>query len=315
MEEINYKDSFTRTVISWLLYPPGVLLPLACIVAISTPDNPQRLLPLALIGLITSCLAEFIQPHMKKRQSSHNDIITDIAHATLSLGLATLLRVILIYVFFLAVSSTSESFALVTWPSNWPLGLQVILGLAVAELGTYWRHRLFHEWNIAWRFHSVHHSSKRLYFLNATRFHFIDLCLAGLASAIPLALCGASAEIVVLVSIFTGLHGNWQHANARYRLGWLNWVYSAAELHRWHHSSIISQSNSNYGNNLIIWDTIFGTRYLPTEPQNVEQFGLGTHGEVYPQTWRKQLLVPFLWERLFKQLPDQQAAQNEQQHE
>jgi hypothetical protein len=75
------------------------------------------------------------------------------------------------------------------------------------------------------QFITVHHSSKRLYFLNATRFHFIDLCLAGLASAIRLALCGASAEIVVLVNIFTGLHGNWQHANARYRLGWLNWIF------------------------------------------------------------------------------------------
>lgn len=91
--------------------------------------------------------------------------------------------------------------------------------------------------------------------------------------------------------------------------------FSAAELHRWHHSSIISQSNSTYGNNLIIWDTVFVPRLFTHRRKNVEPFGLGIHDKVYPQTWRKQLLVPFLWERLFKQLPDQQAAQHEQQHE
>ena len=107
------------------------------------------------------------------------------------------------------------------------------------------------------------HSSRRLYFLNAPRFHFIDLCLSGLASAIPLALVGVTPQVVVLVAVFTALHGNWQHANVRYKLGWLNWIFAGAELHRWHHSSIIRHSNSNYGNNLILFDILFG--YIKSE--------------------------------------------------
>ncbi len=94
------------------------------------------------------------------------------------------------------------------------------------------------------------------------------------------------------------MHGNWQHANVRYKLGWFNWILAGAELHRWHHSSMIRHTNSNYGNNLIIFDVLFGTRCLPETEQNAEQLGLGEHDKVFPQTWWRQLLVPFRWESM-----------------
>jgi ornithine lipid hydroxylase len=294
-QKIDYGNSRIRAVLNWVLYPLGVLLPMAYVVSISSPDQLEKLLPYALLGLLTASVAERIQPHVRKWQQSHGDIVTDIAHVTLSLALSTMLRAGLVYVFFLIIRLPKESYALVSWPTHWLLGYQVILGLVVAEFGTYWRHRLFHEWHLGWTFHSVHHSPRRLYFLNATRFHFVDLCLSGLAGAIPLALCGATPEIAVLVAVLTGLHGNWQHANVRYQLGWLNWIFSAAELHRWHHSSIIRHSNSNYGNNLIVWDALFGTRCLPEEPQDIDQFGLGEYADAFPQTWWRQLFVPFRW--------------------
>lgn len=164
----------------------------------------------------------------------------------------------------------------------------------------FWRRRPFHEWSIGWRFHSVHHSSKRLYFLNAPPFHFIDLWLSRLASAIPLALFGAPPEVVVLVSIFTALHGNWQHANVRCKLSWLNWLFEDAELHRWHHSSIIRHSTSNYGNNLVVFDILFGTRCLPKVGQDINEFGLDDHNVAYPQSWCEQSLLPFRWRSILK---------------
>ena len=53
------------------------------------------------------------------------------------------------------------------------------------------------------------------------------------------------------------------------------------KLHRWHHSSMIRHSKSN----LIIFDVLFGTRCLPSEPQNIKQMGLGEHDAFFPQTW------------------------------
>ncbi len=314
-QTIEYGKSQFRTALTWLLYPICVLLPMACLVHISDPEQVGDLLPFAFIGLVGSGLAEWIHPHAIKWRQSHSDVITDIAHASLSLVLSTLLRALLIYVFFRVITLPQASFAIVQWPSDWPLGLQLLLALMVAEFGTYWRHRCFHEWPFGWRFHSVHHSSQRLYFLNATRFHFVDLCLAGLSSAIPLALLGATQEVVVLVAIFTGIHGNWQHANVRYKLGWLNWVIASAELHRWHHSSLIRHTNSNYGNNLIIWDVVFGTRCLPGKPQVIEEIGLGEHQAFFPQTWRRHLLVPLRWPEITADVSSNAQAEHKQQTE
>ena len=56
---------------------------------------------------------------------------------------------------------------------------QLPLALVVAELVEYSFHRLMHEVPWLWRFHATHHSAPRLYWLNAARFHPIDLFLVG----------------------------------------------------------------------------------------------------------------------------------------
>jgi ornithine lipid hydroxylase len=297
---VDYGPSLFRAVLTWGIYPLCVLVPFAVALIIIDPGNPAAVLPLGVLSLFTAGIMEWVHPHTLQWRKSFNDIRTDIIHQFLSLPLSLLLRAALIYLFFTAITYPAAAFALITWPTQWPLWCQVALGLVVSEFGTYWRHRIFHEWHLTWRFHSVHHSSRRLYFLNAPRFHFIDLCLSGLASAIPLALVGATPQVVVLVAVFTALHGNWQHANVRYKLGWLNWIFAGAELHRWHHSSIIRHSNSNYGNNLILFDILFGTRCLPKSEQNIDEFGLGEHDSAYPQTWWRQSLLPFRWQSMLK---------------
>jgi sterol desaturase/sphingolipid hydroxylase (fatty acid hydroxylase superfamily) len=160
----------------------------------------------------------------------------------------------------------------------------------------------------------VHHSPQRVYFLNADRFHVFDALVNSLVNASILALCGASTEAVYLVGIFTGLHGPWQHANIAYRLGWLNRVFAGAELHRWHHSTTPRECDSNYGNNLIVFDTLFDTRYLPERQQDSErqqdcaEIGLGQHFAGFPRTWWGQQLAPFQWRDLQAGASDRQVG-------
>jgi sterol desaturase/sphingolipid hydroxylase (fatty acid hydroxylase superfamily) len=198
----------------------------------------------------------------------------------------------------LLIDGAAEDFALFAWPSQWPLWAQAMLGLVIAEFADYWRHRLFHEWPAAWRAHAVHHSAKRVYFLNANRFHVIDACIASLVGAIALAFAGASHDVVLLVGVFTGLHGPWQHANVHYKLGWLNWIIAGAELHRWHHSTDMQECNNNYGNNLIVWDAVFGTRLLPQQRPIPDRIGLGGRLAGFPVGWWGQQLAPFRWRRI-----------------
>ena len=67
------------------------------------------------------------------------------------------------------------------------------------------------------------------------------------------------------------------------------------DLHRWHHSIEIGQSNNNYGNNLIIFDRFFGTYFHPERQidpnQHIEEIGL--QNPDYPQDYLGQLSAPF----------------------
>ena len=77
------------------------------------------------------------------------------------------------------------------WPAQWPMALQVVLGLVVAELGLYVAHRAAHEWRPLWRFHALHHSVRRLWVINTGRFHIVDTLMKIACSQTPLLLLGA----------------------------------------------------------------------------------------------------------------------------
>jgi sterol desaturase/sphingolipid hydroxylase (fatty acid hydroxylase superfamily) len=183
------------------------------------------------------------------------------------------------------------------WPSAWPILAQLCLALVVAEFVEYWFHRLMHEKELLWRLHATHHSAPRLYWLNAARFHPIDLFLVGTGKLVPLAVLGASEQVFALVVLFSAVHGAFQHANLQIRLGPLNWVFSMAELHRWHHSRNMREANTNYGGNLIVWDIVFGTRFLPTDRQPPADIGLADL-PAFPMTFLAQLASPFRWKQI-----------------
>ena len=176
------------------------------------------------------------------------------------------------------------------WPHHWPLFAQLFLALLIAEFGRYWVHRWAHTVPILWRFHAIHHSPNRLYFLNAARFHPIEKVFFLIPETIPFILLGTNAEALGLYAVFNSIHGLFQHSNIYLKLGWLNYIFSMAELHRFHHSKIINESNKNYGNNLIFWDIVFGTFYYPKE-REVNTIGL--YNSAYPKSYVGQLKAPF----------------------
>jgi sterol desaturase/sphingolipid hydroxylase (fatty acid hydroxylase superfamily) len=294
-EPVDYGNSRWRAILAWSAYPLLVLLPFAWLIKNFDAENTWLLVGFAYLSLFTTGVLEWVQPYCRDWRRSHGDLWADIAHQFLTSFIAQFIRVFLVVGFFLAINRTAEDFALPIWPTHWPLWAQAVLALLVAEFADYWRHRIFHQWRLAWRLHAVHHSATRVYFLNANRFHIFDALVNSLISAGILALAGATTEAVYLVGIFTGLHSPWQHVNVYYRLGWLNWVFAGAELHRWHHSTNPAEFNTNYGNNLIVFDTLFGTRYLPDHGQDTGQIGLGGTLAAFPRSWLGQQLAPFRW--------------------
>ncbi|NJL17723.1 MAG: sterol desaturase family protein [Nitrospira sp.] len=176
------------------------------------------------------------------------------------------------------------------WPREWPVPIQALMMALMVDSTRYWLHRLSHEWGPLWRFHAVHHSPHRLYALNVGRFHPVDKGLQFVLDSLPFIILGVPPAVLSLYFVFYAVNGFFQHSNVDVKLGWLNYLMSGPELHRWHHSMWAQESNNNYGNHLIVWDWLFGTRYLPSD-REVEMLGL--INRQYPTAFMQQMAAPF----------------------
>lgn len=252
--------------------------------------------PIALAYLFLA-VSERLLPWHRSWLHSQGDLRTDVALlVTNGVMNATATPAVLIGATALgAVLAERWGFGL--WPGQWPILLQMALALVVAELVEYGFHRAMHEVPWLWRFHATHHSAPRLYWLNAARFHPIDLFLVGSLKLVPLVLLGAGAPVLALVNLFSGVHGSFQHANVPVRIGPLNWIFSMSELHRWHHAPSPELANHNYGGNLIVWDVVFGTRFLPADREPPEEIGIESLPR-FPMGWWANLAAPFRWRRV-----------------
>ena len=231
-------------------------------------------------------------PYEPDWNRARGDVRTDVLHMLLStVAMPEVIRALVFGSLAAAGAWLSARWGLGLWPTSWPLLAQWALAMVVSELGQYWMHRGMHETEALWRLHAVHHSAERLYWLNAGRFHPLDTLFNFTLQAGPLILLGAPGDVIALFALFTGVHGLMQHANVDVRLGPLNWIFSMAEPHRWHHSRVLAESNTNYGANLICWDIVFGTRKVPTdrEPPRAPGFeGV----EAFPKGYLGQLASP-----------------------
>ncbi|MCE2389886.1 MAG: sterol desaturase family protein [Proteobacteria bacterium] len=241
--------------------------------------------------------AERLLPFYASWKHSKGDLRTDTGHlltiGATSFGLTPLLTVAAT----LAAVELSRWVDVRLWPQGWHLGAQLALALVVGEFFQYWVHRLQHTTDFLWRFHATHHSAPRLYWLNAARFHPLDIALNTTASHLVLIGLGCGPAVIALHGLFSGVHGILQHCNLPLRLGPLNYVFSMAELHRWHHSRKLAEANHNYGQNLILWDIVFGTRFLPAGRRPPEEIGIEAMPG-FPSGYWAQQLSPFRWQRV-----------------
>lgn len=288
----------SHAVASRLIFPAIVGGTIAvAIVAAPLVGPPLAFVAAKLAAVAAIAIAERRLPHRLAWNHPHGDLATDVAHGAISGVVVTALLRLVVQAGGIALAGAlSRQFGAALWPTQWPLVIQLALAGVVSEFFQYWGHRLQHEHLLLWRPHAVHHSAPRLYWLNSTRSHPLDLGLIYIVGYIPLIALGASEAVIMLFTLFDPLLGMLQHANIAMRLGPLNYVFSAAETHRWHHSREAAEAKSNYGSILMVWDVVFGTYYLPggRAPAAV---GLGGMPD-FPQTFLGQMAAPFRWRRL-----------------
>jgi len=168
------------------------------------------------------------------------------------------------------------------YPASWklasiaslPLWFQVSVGVLAAEFLFYWIHRLCHENKRLWRIHVWHHSVKRVYWMNSGTLNPVDMVFNFVGYCLPFAVLAMDPRALEYALYFTAITGLLEHANVDFKAGKLNYFFNTAELHRWHHSVVVKESQKNYGKALSIWDLVFGTFYYPPRRQ-VKKVGLG----------------------------------------
>ena len=248
------------------------------------------MLPLG-IAFVVIGVMERLQPFRPQWNVAQNDVPTDAIYIGLNVALREVVNVVFkLGLIALAATLGLSSQGLGLWPVHWHPVLQLIPALLIFDFFEYWYHRASHRHRFLWRFHAIHHSPKRLYFFNAARFHFVDWIVLSIIEVAILFAMGADPKVIALAVVFIQVHGLFQHANIDLKLGLLNYVVSGPELHRWHHSKIIQESDTNLGNNVIVWDIVFGTWFLPKD----KTVGvLGLMNPDYPTSFRGQLAAAF----------------------
>ena len=281
---------------SWAIFPAAFIASVALSISILDDGGSQAAALLAglAVGFAIVIVSERLYPFVPDWNRNHDDIATDAAWAGTTVAIGALLSPAMMVLGAWLGTLLSAEVGSPVWPKHWPLAGQLALALVVVEFFQYWLHRLGHEKDWLWRFHATHHSAPRLYWLNASRFHAVDITLLNLGFIVPLVALGAEAPVFTLWVVASTVHGICQHANMQIRCGPLNWIFSMAELHRWHHSQLIRESNTNYGLNLILWDIVFRTRFLPADREPPKQVGIPDLS-AFPTTWWAQLCSPLRW--------------------
>ncbi len=124
-------------------------------------------------------------------------------------------------------------------------------------------HRIGHEVNAIWSFHSVHHSSEEYNIGVTGRISFIEGIYRWVFLA-PLALVGVPAYMILLTKVVSRLYQVWVHTNLdRGKLEALSGILVTPGLHRVHHGSNEHYLDKNYGAIFSVWDRMFNTYQKP----------------------------------------------------
>jgi sterol desaturase/sphingolipid hydroxylase (fatty acid hydroxylase superfamily) len=201
------------------------------------------------------------------------------------------------------------SFALVCQDSAWGLFNQAfflnfnsliifIISLILFDCIIYWQHRIFHYVPFLWRLHKVHHSDQSFDVTTGIRFHPLEILLSIAIKFSVVFIFGLSAESIIVFEVLLNALALFNHSNVKIPLGidyYLRKLVVTPDMHRVHHSQIPSETNSNFGFNISLWDRVFGSyQDQPSLGHDDIEIGLKEYDNSdQPKQLSSLLLMPF----------------------
>jgi sterol desaturase/sphingolipid hydroxylase (fatty acid hydroxylase superfamily) len=163
----------------------------------------------------------------------------------------------------LPVTGWASSFGTGLRPAFWSGAPGLLVDILLLDLWLYWWHRANHEWPLLWRFHEVHHLDETLDTTSAVRFHFGEVVLSALVRVLPIIVLDIPLASVVLFEGLVLAATLFHHSDARLPAPLeqaLARVVITPGIHWVHHHARRTDTDSNYGTLLSIWDPLFGSR-------------------------------------------------------
>jgi len=181
---------------------------------------------------------------------------------------------------------------------SWPIWLQFILAVFVADVFQAGLHRIYHNVPFLWRFHAVHHSSRHMDWLAGSRIHLIEILLTRTAVLTPLVVLGFSPPAINGYVILVGVQAVLAHANLRINFGWLEYVLVTPRYHHWHHARHADYMDVNYAIHLPLVDMLMGSFKRPPANTWPEEYGV-MKLETVPTGIVAQTLMPLGGKKTF----------------
>jgi len=206
-------------------------------------------------------------------------------------------HVLVQFVLIAATASTSTVDALVASEAvkdairSMPVWLQFLLAVLAADLAQAVLHRAYHNLPWLWRFHAVHHSTRRMDWLAGSRMHLLEILLTRSVVLMPLVLLGFAPAAINAYVILVGLQAVLAHANLRLDFGWLEYLLVTPRYHHWHHARQAEYVDANYAIHLPLVDMLMGTFKLPPRGEWPAEYGV-MKLESVPAGFLAQALMP-----------------------
>lgn len=181
------------------------------------------------------------------------------------------LGLMLIYTALTRLAAPLATVGVAIWAAEQTFGLFNLLpgpawleaGLAVIALdaAVWMQHVASHRVPWLWRLHRVHHSDVGFDLTTGVRFHPGEVLLSLAFKAAVVVTLGASPIAALIFELTLSLGALFTHANVRLPGGldrMLRRLFVTPDMHRVHHSAVRSETDSNFGFGLSVWDRLAG---------------------------------------------------------
>ena len=161
-----------------LVYAPALFFGAvgAGLLLVDSGTSKLGLIGLVLIAIVVTFAVERVIPYQTDWNHDHGDRLRDLIHFLINEG-SVVISVMVVPIIAEIRPWTG------LWPVGWPLWIQLVIAIGVADAGITLAHYASHRVTWLWKLHAVHHSVKRMYSFNGLMKHPLHQLVETVAGA------------------------------------------------------------------------------------------------------------------------------------